>query len=738
MRIAEIIIDRPNDQINRAFDYIIPDNLNIEIGDRVIVPFGGTKKLSGFCIAIKNDSEFSDKLKPIIDKPDEYSLLTPETIELMYFMADTFHIRYIDSIRLCVHSSLRQRKVKDKITEFVFFNKELDFDEVMQNINKGAKKQIELLEYIKDKKNGIEKSLLNKKYAPSTISALIEKNFLIVETRLKEIKGVENHFKLKAQKHILTKDQNRALEEINKTKKQTVLLKGVTGSGKTEIYMRLVEQALLKGKTAIMLVPEISLTPQTVANFKARFGDRTAVLHSALTATQRNDEWMRIVKGEADIVIGARSAIFAPLKNIGIIIIDEEHDNSYTSNSNPRYDAISVAQFRAGYNNCKLLLGTATPSVESYHLAKEGEYLLVTMNNRVNNVPLPKFEFIDMRTERIRSGEKQVITNPLADAIRLEIEKGNQVMLFLNRRGWASFVKCKNCGYVAKCTECDVSLVYHSRGNQLQCHYCNKRFRMLTHCPDCKSDQLTHGFEGTENVENEIREMVPGVKILRLDRDTTTRKDSYFKILKDFQARKAQVLVGTQMITKGHDFPDVTLVGVIDADLSLYMPTYRANEITFQLLTQVAGRCGRADKPGRVLVQTHRPGEPVLISASKNDYEEFYKREINVREATEFPPFSTIVRVLISGANESLVEAHTRNIYKEIFKLKKEYENEIIHFRGGPALRKRIQAKYRYEVSLRMRREHENEVLQKVYKIIDNIDSRGVSIFVDINPIDIV
>ena len=455
-----------------------------------------------------------------------------------------------------------------------------------------------------------------------------------------------------------------AVNNICAVNDEIFLLHGVTGSGKTEVYMNCIQNALDLGKTAIMLVPEISLTPQVLRNFRGRFGDCVAVLHSGLSNGERFDEWRKCLSGEARVVLGARSAVFAPLENLGLIVIDEEHDTSYISDRNPRYSTSDVAEWRCKYNKANLVLGSATPSVTTYYNAKNGAIKLLTLSGRVNKNPLPEIQIVNMCKEYML-GNNTIYSNALKTELEQCLKAGNQAMLFLNRRGYASFVMCKKCGYVAKCDRCDVSLVYHKEDEQLKCHYCGNLYSPLELCPSCGSLVLKEGYIGTEKVVKELSHMFPNVSILRMDNDTTRTKDSHAKILGDFGDKKAQILVGTQMIAKGHDFPDVTLVGILDADMSLNIHDFRSVERTFQLTTQVAGRAGRASNKGKVVLQTYSNSHYVYDYVKTGDYCGFYEKEINLREVTKYPPFADIVRVLVSGIDEKKARSEERRVGKE-------------------------------------------------------------------------
>ena len=508
---------------------------------------------------------------------------------------------------------------------------------------------------------------------------------------------------------------------------------GVTGSGKTEVYMHSMQEILSRGKTGIMLVPEISLTPQVLSNFRSRFGGDVALLHSGLSAGERFDEWKRILFGDAKIVIGARSAIFSPLKNLGLIVIDEEHDNSYNSDSNPRYSTIEVAKKRAELSGASLVLGSATPSLVSYHNAMIGAYQLLEMKERINKRELPSINIIDMG-EEIKRGNNNIFSRKLIESLEKTISEGNQAMLFINRRGFASFMMCKKCGWVAKCDACDVSLVYHKYEKALKCHYCGNRFKVLTECPECGNSELSTGATGTQRVVQELQEQFPNVKIGRMDNDTTKTKNSHLNILSDFRVGKTQILVGTQMIAKGHDFPSVTLVGIIDADISLYQSSYSATEQTFALITQVAGRAGRADKTGEIILQTYVPRHYTYRLASFYDYPAFYKKEINLRQVTMYPPFATIVRVLFSSDDENLAKNQAKVYYEDVKIIQEQYGREIIYLGVMKSPIGKIQNKYRIQILLRLRREHDEEIISKLFELLDKHKHTSVNAFIEINP----
>ena len=531
----------------------------------------------------------------------------------------------------------------------------------------------------------------------------------------------------------LSPEQENAANEIMRGTHDTNLLFGVTGSGKTEIYLKCIGEVIAQGKTAIMLVPEISLTPQMMGRFRARFGDKVAVLHSGLSDGERYDEWLRLLRGEAVIAVGARSAVFAPIRNVGIIIIDEEHDGSYVSENNPRYVTSEVAEFRRAYNGAKLVLGSATPSLDTFKRATEGEMGVIELRHRINGTKMPKVEVVDMCAE-LRSGNNGIISEKLQEELGKALEQGNQSMVFINRRGFASFMICRKCGKVMKCDDCDVSLTWHKTDNLLKCHYCGRPYIVPEKCPDCGESDMRLGRVGTERVIEEIKARFPKATCLRMDKDTTRKKGSYDEILTSFRMGEADILVGTQMIVKGHDFPNVTLVGILDADMSLYYEDYHSAERTYQLVTQMSGRAGRADKEGTVILQTYSPRHYVFSFAKENDYLGFYKKEINIREVTNFPPFTKIVRVLVVSASEERALELTKSMLAKVRAVQREYPARFVAVAGMKSPVKRIENKYRYQIIMRLTRKEEKDTLAKVYDIVNNEEKKNASVFVEIDP----
>ena len=717
---AQVIIDQDAKALDRVFEYIIPDDMDLSIGMRVYVPLG-SRVLQGFIIGIDENCEYDKaKLKSIISKIEDFSAIKPEMLKLMEFMADKNHLKLASILRLFLPSEMREGKVKELFKTYYLL-----VPDVQITLSKSAKKQFEIVEALKNgKQSAIE---LGEKFGYSAIKALLLKGY--IQKSYEEVKRSPFIIVDKDKRVKLNDSQKDAITKIRENK--TYLLHGVTGSGKTEIYMNLIERTLTEGKNAIMLVPEISLTPQIMSNFKGRFGDSVALLHSGLSAGERFDEWKRLFSGEAKIAIGARSAIFAPLENLGMIIIDEEHEASYISESNPRYDTHDVAQFRARFNGCPLVLGSATPSIETYKNAKDGEFELIELPLRANGRPLPPVQIVDMM-EEIRRGNSSIFSNQLLADLANVINGKKQAMIFINRRGYSSFMRCRDCGYIAKCSDCDVSLVYHREDNRLKCHYCGKQFKVLSKCPNCGSDKIKYGAVGTEQIVTKLKEYFPEVKILRMDNDTTSTKNAHQKILNEFKVSKPAILVGTQMIAKGHDFEDVTLVGIVDADQSLYHTDYRSTERTFQLITQVAGRAGRSVNEGKVVLQTYSPRHYVYKFAANYDYKGFYKKEINIRQTAQFPPFTRILRVLFSDYDENYVRELLKICYTEIEGFENEYGDEIIYLDAMKSPIKRIQDKYRYQIMMRMKLAKADEIENRIFRIVDRASE--TSVFFEVNP----
>ena len=726
--IAEVIVDISTSEIDRIFDYSVPTDMTVSAGDRVKVPFG-RQKTEGFIVRLKETSDCSHELKPILSKLDDFTAVLPEMISLMWEMSEKNNLRLVDVLRLFIPAMMRGGRVREIKRHFVTLAEGVTEEVALSKLKPNAVNQRAIIAEIGQ--SGEWAAILGEKFGFSAISALAEKGLVSVKDVTRRRAPRVNPMPDK--KVELTEEQKNAVETIMRGKHSENLLFGVTGSGKTEIYLACIGEVIAAGKTAIMLVPEISLTPQMMGRFRARFGDKVAVLHSGLSDGERYDEWLRLLRGEAVIAVGARSAVFAPLKNVGIIIIDEEHDGSYISEGNPRYVTHEVARFRRAFNDAKLVLGSATPSLETYQSAIEGKTGLIPLKNRVHNTKMPKVEIVDMCAE-IRSGNNSILSSRLEEEIGRSLEQKNQSMIFINRRGFASFMICKKCGKVMKCDDCDVSLTWHKEDNLLKCHYCGKPYAVPEKCPACGESDMRLGRVGTEKVAEILKQRFPGVRILRMDRDTTRKKGSYDEILSAFRMGEADILVGTQMIVKGHDFPNVTLVGILDADMSLYYEDYHSAERTFQLVTQMSGRAGRADKEGLVILQTYSPRHYVFAFSKDNDYPSFYRKEINIREVTAFPPFTKIVRVLVVSESEERALELTKSMLFKIRAYQKETPSDFVAVAGMKSPVKRIENKFRYQILMRLTREREDVTLKKIYEIVNAEDKKGAQAFVEINP----
>ena len=721
--IAEIIVDIASSQVDKIFDYFVDDT--VEIGSRVVVPFG-RNVMDGIVIGLKEKSELpTDKIKPILRKLEEDKAITNEMLELMRCMVKKYHIPHALALRQFLPSEMRKGKVRAKLVKWARL-----ISDDYSAVKKSAKARLGAIEYLTERKK--EKlSELNAKFSPSAIKALIELNIIGVwEERVNRQPYSELAQKKKEVEY--SPEQQNAINVFENTDKKVTLLHGVTGSGKTEVYLNLIEKTVSRGKTVIMAVPEISLTPQMLSQLRARFGETVSILHSGLSAGERFDEWWRLRSGEAKIAIGARSVIFAPVENLGLIVIDEQHDSSYESETSPRYSTFEIASFRANYNQCKIIMGSATPSIGDYLKATSGEYELVKMTKRINKSVLPQMIIADMK-EEIKRGNPSCYSRVLKQELEECLNNGNQAIIFINRRGYSRQVICNSCGYVARCEHCDITLNYHSDGNLLKCHYCGQSYKMLTVCPECGGVNLKYSGTGTQRVCEELKKLFPKARLIRMDNDTTSNKEGHSKILSAFAKGEADILVGTQMIAKGHDFPSVTLVGILDADMSLFFSDYRSQERTFQLLTQVAGRSGRADKKGKVVLQTFSPSNEVLYLSSRYDYERFFQKEIALRKIAGFPPFADIVRIMVESDTEEVGIETLKQVYFASKEIYDKNSDKFMFFNKMKSPVKRINKKYRYQVLMRLKSGNE-QIIDEFYKIAESTNSQKANVYVELNP----
>ena len=726
---AEVIINSDAIEIDRPFTYKVKEELLdiIEIGHRVKVPFGvKNKPTEAFVLGLKCEGiENVKKIKYISSILDDIPILTRDDLKLVDFLRENYLCKYIDAIRTIIPSGL-SKGIKNKKKTVIVFNKELD------GKLKDKDNYLKIVNLIKEKDGELTKSEIINDYSLSSYSLnkLIENGYLLTEDRVVYRYNTRSY--IEESKNVLNDEQKNAFNKILNSDKKGFLLKGVTGSGKTEVYMNLVGETLKEGKSAIVLVPEISLTPQMIERFKGRFGKNVALFHSKLSQGERFDEWYRIKKGEARLVVGARSAIFLPLDNLGIIIIDEEHENTYKSEQNPKYLTKEVAKFLSEIKGCKYILGSATPSIETYYEALNGKLELVEIKNRVSNRPLPQMEIVDMR-EELKSRNLSLLSRSLYNEMKETLERKEQIILFLNRRGFSSFVSCRSCGYVFKCPECDLSMTYHKNG-YLICHYCGRAQREQKVCPECGSKYVKFFGAGTQRVEEEVKKYFPKARVMRMDVDTTRNKDSHENIYNAFKSGEGDVLIGTQMVSKGLDFKNVTLVGVLAADISLNIPDYRSSERTYQIITQVAGRAGRGEKKGKVVIQTYTPNSLSLQYAIENNYNDLYNEEIKVRKIMNYPPFSTIFLINSISKDERKLKEFMNKVGESLRKLLDSREN--IQILGPvPCIITKLKDNYRWQIIIKGNLD--NKLKLKIKDILYELNKsvyNEIRISMDINP----
>ena len=727
---AEIILNSDALEIDRPFTYKIPVELKerVKIGQIVKVPFGTKNKTSeGFVLALKREEEIdkSFRVKKVASIVTDEPIIDKNDIKLIYFLREKYLCKYIDAFRLLIPVGI-MKGAKSKSKKVIVFKSD-DLSSI-----KNSEGYIEIINFLKENSGKYTKTeLINtNSISKYKLNKLIENGLLEVEEEI-VFRYNNRTYNIDFEKE-LTAQQKQVLDEYINSSDNLFLLKGVTGSGKTEVYMRMVEDALNKGKSAIVLVPEISLTPQMIERFKGRFGKDVALFHSKLSDGERFDEWFRVRSGKAKLVIGARSAIFLPVKNLGLIIIDEEHESTYKSDQNPKYQTKEVAEFLSNQKGCKVVLGTATPTIETFYRALIGELKLLELNSRVDGKAMPPMKVVDMRNE-LKSGNASLFSRELFNEIKEKLSKKEQIILFLNRRGFSTFVSCRSCGYVFKCEECDISMTYHRNG-LLVCHYCGKTKSTPKKCPKCDSKYVKFFGAGTQRVEEEVKKYFKEAKVLRMDVDTTRSKDSYENIYNTFKDGKADILIGTQMISKGLDFKNVTLVGILAADMSINIPDYRASERTFQIITQVAGRAGRGEKQGNVIIQTYTPDHYSLKYAINYDYEGFYEREFTVRALMKYPPFGKILLINAISKKEDLLKQFMHKISNGI-KLLVEKEKDIDVLGPIPCLIAKVKENYRWQIVIKG--EFESEFAKKIKELLydkSNNVYNDIRISIDINP----
>ena len=716
--LASIVIEYSAKSLNKVFDYIIPEEIAgvIRVGHKVIVPFA-SHEVEGFVLKIHNNVDKSLDYKKIIKIQDNDFYLNDELLKLGEYLSNSLLCTLINCYQVMLPKALKasiKTNINKKYISKVIISKDVDVEKYKEE-NKRAKKEIEILDYIGDKE------VLKREITSTSLNNLIKKG-IVIESKYEVNREVS--FENEKNKDIkLTAEQEKAINEIINSKDNKFLLYGVTGSGKTEVYIDLIKRNKKERKTSIVLVPEISLTPQIVARFKSVFGEDVAVLHSSLSEGEKYDEYRRIMKGEVSIVVGARSAIFAPLKNIGLIIIDECQSGTYKQENTPKYNAIDVAYKRAEYNNSKVILGSATPSLEQYARGKKGVLHLIRLDKRISG-RLPNIEIVDMEKEAKK--HNYIISEKLDNEIKSSLSKGEQVILLLNRRGYSTFLSCTNCGYVYKCPNCDISLIYHKSSNSYSCHYCGYRCSRSSECPSCHEEAIKDLGLGTEKLEGLIEKKY-NTKVLRMDADTTSTKNAHQKLIKEFSSGNYNILVGTQMISKGLNFENVSLVGIINPDASLSIPDFRSSERTYELLSQTAGRVGRFNLPGKVIIQTYTPTNYVYESVVKNDFDSFFNYEMNIRKRLSYPPYYYICDILVTSSDFNTASNGANKVKKYLDSV---LNDEYIVL--GPSVSSivRLNNKYRFNIMIKYKK---SDKLYEALSVINNIDIKNVNVDININ-----
>ena len=709
--------------MDRIFTYGIPQSLTVSVGQRVKVSFGqGNKRIDGFVMRVTEEApEGVSRLKEIQSVyPETY--FDEEQVAFIETLREKYLASYLDVIKLLIPRGILSG-MKYKTSEKLYFVKEAE-----GRYDKDQYRAI--LSYVKANQGKLIKADLSKAgFSVSSVNTLLKHGFLSVMSENEYRYNVEEYEEYKARN--LNEEQLHAVEKITSAP-GTYLLHGITGSGKTEVFLELIRQNIEKGYDSIVLLPEISLTPQMIERFKGRFGKDITIFHSRLSDGERYDEWHRVKSGKVKIAIGARSALFLPFQNLRLVVIDEEHESTYKSEMNPKYNAKEVAEIMMEKQEGQLVLASATPSVESFHRAEKKEIELISLQNRATSGVLPSMEIVDMRDE-LMSGNRSIFSRTLLEKMKERLERKEQIILFLNRRGFSTFVSCRSCGYVFKCENCDISMTHH-RDNSLMCHQCGARKYLPKTCPACQSKYIKQFGTGTEKVEESVRKFFPDARVMRMDRDTTRQKNSYEVMYNDFKNNECDILIGTQMISKGLDFKDVTLVGVLAADLSLNMPDYRASEKTFQLITQVAGRAGRGDKPGEVIIQSYSPDNFAITSAQSHDYEGFYRKEVEMRQALNNPPFSRLFYLVFTSEKEELLIKNIQSIGGVLRKHLTKYDNMIL-LGPSPCIISKIKNNYRWQVLIKGEIHDEaaleirnliHEEMKPVYK--------DIKVSMDLNP----
>lgn len=788
-KIAKVIVDVPTRQTDRFFDYFIPPELEVQPGMRVIVEFG-QRQVTGFIVNIVTKTDFQGKLKPIKKLIDENPVLNEEQLKLAIFLAGKYFTFVVSDLWLMLPTMLKGKTTKflvakKKLTdtnlvsllsngpvkyetsrfsseqlkaikiaiaqgqvEIIYaqsrkitkkYEEIIDFDltpsqitNEIAHLSKNNKYERLFWEKVSKLQSPLRLSHITKKYQipRRVLNKLVEKKLITIKKVEKYRDPLSEQNKEKSVKFEHTLEQKKAIFEVSRqlNQSQVFLIEGITGSGKTEIYRALSKKVIDQGQQVIILVPEIALTPQMISFFQQSFGNRIAVWHSRLSRGEQYDEWRKIKNNEIDLVLGVRSAIFAPLKKLGLVIVDEEHESSYRQIENPQYDARDVAQWRGKYHQCPVIFGSATPTLTTRAKAQKGQYQLIKLTHRVNeNGHLPQVQIIDLRDVTNHSAGL-IFSNPLKDAILNCYQKHEQAILFLNRRGYANFMECRNCGYTFNCPNCDVSLTLHLKQHQLICHYCGYKQTIPVFCPQCHQKDIRSFGEGTEKVELALKELNPEIRTLRMDKDTTRRKGSYQKIIKSFEQHCADVLVGTQSVAKGLNFPEVTLVGVLNADISLNRPEFDSSEVTFDLLTQVAGRAGRGKVAGQVIIQTYNPNHYAIQDAKNQNYEWFFRQEMYIRHLHGYLPYFYTIFIKVTSKKEMLA----LKLAIQIKDFLQQEKNQITQILGpAPYYIKRINNEYSYQLALKYK--NDPSMLKALRKVMQLTQKKASQVKIQIS-----
>lgn len=728
MKIIELLIEHNNYSLNRPFSYVYYGTKNVDRGYRVLVNFN-SNELVGYVLSVietnkkkeQIEEELGFHIEEIIDVIDSSPLLNEDLMNLADQVSDYYLASKISVLQTMLPPSLSPRRSSLKAPKIAY-----DQYIVIKNYDESdlTSNQIELLRLIKSNQPVLKREIKQ----VSILKKLLEYERVDIIKKEKRRLKIPEYEKVEIPP--LTSDQQKVVDEFNNSHDEVYLLEGVTGSGKSEVYLHLSKEILSQGKSVLMLVPEISLTPMMMRNFISRFNDDVAILHSELTPAEKYDEYRKIASGKCKIVVGARSAIFAPLSNIGLIILDEEHVESYKQDVPPFYHAKDVAILRSKMHHCKVLLGSATPSLESRARAGKGVYHLLTLNKRINEKELPKTTIVNMSDYHNIDRESYIFSLKLKSAIQNTLDNFNQIILLINKRGFSSSVYCRSCGHIFKCPTCNIPLTYHKSDRMLKCHHCN--YCEVDHevCPECGSKYLMRVGYGTERIEEEVRKLFPEARTLRLDSDSAKIRTKIPTIIEAFRNKEADILIGTQMIAKGHDFPDVTLVGVVNADIGLSLPSYRSSERVFQLITQAVGRSGRSDKKGEAIIQTYSPTHYAITMAARQDYELFYRKEMEIRKLQSYPPYTFIASITVASKNEDLT---IDTVYRIIDKLVDELKEEAVIL--GPTTPYVPYENNKHIRSIMVKYRHPDIVKPALEKLLkSSLNKSGISLSINIDP----